>query len=621
MPVQQQVATVQPDTSWSKAIVQISDIASQATQGYLESKKRQGHNDRLYAQAIDTISDIKKRDNISDEDYAKLLKQIQPGEPDDENYDKTVATKLAPLALWSYSGASKVGVPLPDLNADPSISMQAIKAATDKIETDTSAVSQAQSAVGQPAQSAPQGITQVPKSFQPQESLFSAVAAGGSAPKESPVAPPVQKAVDTVTTPMNTSRMDPAIANMVNSPSAFSGVPTGRESTPQPTQSTPTPLPVSTEPQNASANDPSWIASLHEDHKATGRIIVSEINAQLARAKPDSKVLNDLISQKNKLMSSDTEHKDRLTERGLINTGEMARVNAEITSKEKEGGLDRASKERIANSKKTGEQMTSETINKIKDDLLSNPTVRPTLELFSKGLMSDSEAMRMVGGGMSSKGNAREVRFAVYAAAQELNPTKYNDDGSFAGGFNPKQFNLARGAEGAATRHTAMLQDTKVTTANSAMVLINHVIDPKTEKIKDMKSITPQFASELALNAARLVSPTGQVGIELQREFKQGTANENISKALAYFGLSSAGTTELNLRNIKAFIKREGELAEKTRNMDYSGSGAGVGFDSPELTNSGREASIPNVIDAASYSKIPSGSQYYDPQGNLRTKP
>jgi len=126
------------------------------------------------------------------------------------------------------------------------------------------------------------------------------------------------------------------------------------------------------------------------------------------------------------------------------------------------------------------------------------------------------------------------------------------------------------------------------------------------------------------LNAARLVRPTGQVGVELMREFKQGTVNENISKALAYFGLSSAGTTELNLRNIKAFVKREGELAQKTRDEYYKGEGSGIGFDKNSLTNGvgGKSStSIPTVSSASDYATVPSGSQYYDPKGNLRTKP
>jgi hypothetical protein len=256
----------------------------------------------------------------------------------------------------------------------------------------------------------------------------------------------------------------------------------------------------------------------------------------------------------------------------------IAGVNADYIEREKQAGLSKTYAD--INKKKTG--FDSDLINQVKEKMLSDPALNELIKLYAYGNISEQEMMAKMPGFGGAK--AGDIRMAFTSAAIDLNPPQYDANQNLIGGFSPKQFSIARGSESGATRYNARMQDTKVTTANSAMVLINHVIDPQTEKITNMKSITPQFASELALNAARLVSPTGQVGIELQREFKQNTLQENVAKTLAYFGLTSAGTTEANLRNIKAFIKREGGLAQKTRDTYYSGEGNNVGFDSPDLT-------------------------------------
>ncbi|MDD5060910.1 MAG: hypothetical protein PHN44_01320 [Candidatus Marinimicrobia bacterium] len=273
------------------------------------------------------------------------------------------------------------------------------------------------------------------------------------------------------------------------------------------------------------------------------------------------------------------------------NQEKISGVNADYIEREKQAGLSKTYAD--INKKKTG--FDSDLINQVKEKMLSDPALNELIKLYAYGNISEQEMMaKMPGFGGAKSG---DIRMAFTSAAIDLNPPQYDANQNLIGGFSPKQFSIARGSESGSTRFNARLQDQKVTTANSAMVLINHVIDPQTEKISDMKSITPQFAAELALNAARLVSPSGQVGIELMREFKQNTLTENVAKTLAYFGLTSAGTTEANLRNIKAFIKREGELAQKTRDTYYSGEGNNVGFDSPDLTG-GSKKPVSNVPSA-----------------------
>jgi len=287
------------------------------------------------------------------------------------------------------------------------------------------------------------------------------------------------------------------------------------------------------------------------------------------------------IAQKQQLKKSleDIDKKLKTSQLGEQQSQEKkTAVEADYIQREKEAGLAKTYAD--INKKKVG--YDSDAINQIKEKMLADPGISQLVKLYSNGNISEQEMMAKMPGFGGAK--AGDVRMALTSAAIEMNPPQYDENENLIGGFSPKQFSIARGSEAGSTRYNARMQDTKVTTANSAMVLINHVIDPTTEKISNMESITPQFAAELALNAARLVSPSGQVGIELMREFKQGTLQENISRTLAYFGLQSAGTTEANLKNIKAFIKREGELAQKTRDAYYSGEGKNVGFDAPNLT-------------------------------------
>jgi hypothetical protein len=132
------------------------------------------------------------------------------------------------------------------------------------------------------------------------------------------------------------------------------------------------------------------------------------------------------------------------------------------------------------------------------------------------------------------------------------------------GGTSPRT--IGPSATKAAVTQSIKLQDTKIASANAAMQILHR--DPATGKFTVP---TPQQATELALACARLVSPTGQVAENLVNELQQKTLMENISRAVAFFGGKTAGTTQQNLENIEAFINREGALAEKQRNTMAGG--------------------------------------------------
>jgi hypothetical protein len=131
MPVQQVLPNVQDQSGeiWGNAIANISLVlgqgATQYAQDYEASKKLAGHNDRVYAQAVDTLSDIKKRNNISDDQYAKLLKQVTPA-GDESDYEKRMGNVFSTLVYWDRSGAAQKGVGVPDLNVAPDVNVSLI---------------------------------------------------------------------------------------------------------------------------------------------------------------------------------------------------------------------------------------------------------------------------------------------------------------------------------------------------------------------------------------------------------------------------------------------------------------------------------------------------------------
>lgn len=103
------------------------------------------------------------------------------------------------------------------------------------------------------------------------------------------------------------------------------------------------------------------------------------------------------------------------------------------------------------------------------------------------------------------------------------------------------------------------MEDQKVNQAVHLLTLMNQF---------DGKPMPAQIHGELALGLARLTSPNGQVGIELEREFKQKTAVEGLSKAVAYLtgDPTLVNATPEKLREmLRDSITRQGHVAEENR--------------------------------------------------------
>src|SRR2546425_730569 len=85
------------------------------------------------------------------------------------------------------------------------------------------------------------------------------------------------------------------------------------------------------------------------------------------------------------------------------------------------------------------------------------------------------------------------------------------------------------------------LEDAKVQQANHLLALFEQSYDAKT----DTYNIPRVQQAELALGLARLLSPTGQVGIQLEKELNQRTALGDLNGALTYItGTPVTGSTQ-----------------------------------------------------------------------------
>lgn len=106
------------------------------------------------------------------------------------------------------------------------------------------------------------------------------------------------------------------------------------------------------------------------------------------------------------------------------------------------------------------------------------------------------------------------------------------------------------------------LQDSKVNQAIDLRQMINQNYDQKT----DTYNIPPALHSELVLGLARLISPNGQIGIQMEQELKTKTAKEGLAKAFTYLtGVPMSGAPQDVIKMFVHSIDRQGETAEALR--------------------------------------------------------
>lgn len=111
------------------------------------------------------------------------------------------------------------------------------------------------------------------------------------------------------------------------------------------------------------------------------------------------------------------------------------------------------------------------------------------------------------------------------------------------------------------------LQDSKVNQAIDLRNLVNQTYNPQTKTY----DIPPSMHSELVLGLARLLSPNGTIGIELEQELKQKTAREGLANAMTYLtGTPFSGPPQDVAKLFVHSIDRQGLTSEKLRDKYLS---------------------------------------------------
>lgn len=151
-------------------------------------------------------------------------------------------------------------------------------------------------------------------------------------------------------------------------------------------------------------------------------------------------------------------------------------------------------------------------------------------------------------------------------------------------------------------------EDSKVASANHLMEMFHQSYDPKTGEY----NIPKVQQTELALGLARMMSPNGQVGIQLEQEINQATAKGDLNKALTYItGQPFNGSTQAVYKLFKDSIERQGQVAVDNRQaaIKYL-----QGLAPTELEPSRREALEANTLAPLRQLRLAKGP---DGQGKL----
>lgn len=106
------------------------------------------------------------------------------------------------------------------------------------------------------------------------------------------------------------------------------------------------------------------------------------------------------------------------------------------------------------------------------------------------------------------------------------------------------------------------LEDQKVNQAKHLLAIFDQNHDPKTGEY----AIPKMMVNELALGLARLTSPTGTVGLELERDLNQRSLKGDLAGIATYLtGQPVSGSTQAIFRMFKDSIAQQGQVAEQNR--------------------------------------------------------
>ena len=549
---------------------QVGSFVKDSLSLYQKSKDTEDHVNNIYAgvQKLAQNPQVMGLDDKSAQIAAQMLKPTKDDVNNPDSYERRVTDTLS--ALHNYTTA----------NAQKETDQKVVDASLNS-PNPPNAMGAAPTGTGaQPPQQMGSPKPPALSSFQSPQSVFSSVATGGGPAPQSqqkPVAPPVQNAINKLAAPgsnvtqPDTSKLDPSFASLVGNPSPMAGIPSGGApapaSLPPPAQGTPALQPAPTAPQNAPQGKSS-MEQLIDTMDPIYQPHAKELLNKAMAVKNNPTAAREYLSEITKIATDDQKLKGVMQERNLTNNAEMERTKYTQGEENKR----------------------------------SEKTNTTTLE--------HARIMAAAGEEKSKKQGQNAYRSAGATAMRLMNANR-----------------------------DFQTQNGKVSQAAHAMSLIEQATDPKTGQINLNQVQSP----ELAMTMANLVSGSNS---HTQEEFRamspkalQTTMNDLLSKL---GGKPTNHLTQDWAKNFKETIVRQGLRSQQLR--DESGYQEGplesvtaglditdedkqkmlegmkkVGFDfkgkyaTPE--------NVPKVTDQASYAKIPSGGHYYDPQGNLRTKP
>lgn len=120
----------------------------------------------------------------------------------------------------------------------------------------------------------------------------------------------------------------------------------------------------------------------------------------------------------------------------------------------------------------------------------------------------------------------------------------------------------------------ARIESLKVGQAAHLRKLVNNSYD----KTTDTYNIPASLQTELVLGLARLTSPSGQVGIELEKELRTKTAKEGLSKMYTYLtGEVASGPPQDVIKLFVNSIDRQGEQSQENRDVSVANAKEALG--------------------------------------------
>lgn len=145
------------------------------------------------------------------------------------------------------------------------------------------------------------------------------------------------------------------------------------------------------------------------------------------------------------------------------------------------------------------------------------------------------------------------------------------------------------------------LEDQKVQTANHLIALMDQGLDAKTGSY----NIPAPQLNEMALGLARLVSPNGNVGVELSHELNQRTAKGDVAGVVSYLtGTPVTGNTQDVIKMFRDAILRQGQVAEQNREGEM---GYLRGLAPTDLEEPRRQALEKNSLNPLRQSRVATG--------------